>query len=153
MKRHFAPLVLLALVAGFTAGCSNTSKIMATGLKGELTGINCASDGTVTATWRVTNDNVVAYLFSRVSSKVFLNGTLVGMLVNENPEGIPANTTVERSGPIKVGDETARRALTAAQEKGTASYLVDTTVTVTLYGDEFEKITLTSSGTVPVTAK
>jgi hypothetical protein len=153
MKKLLAPFFLLALVAGFNAGCTNTSKIMATGLKGELTGIHCAGDGTVTATWRVTNDNVVAYLFSRVSSKVYLNGTLVGLLVNENPEGIPANTTVERSGQIKIGDEAARRALTAAQEKGSASYTVDTTVTVTLYGDEIEKITLTNSGTVPVTAK
>jgi predicted secreted protein len=153
MKRLLTPLFLLALVAGFTASCNNASKIIATGLKGELTGINCASDGTVTATWRVTNDNVVAYLFSRVSSKVFLNGTLVGLLVNENPEGIPANTTVERSGKVKVGDESARRALAAAKEKGTASYVVDTQVTVTLYGDEFEKISLTHTGTVPVTAK
>lgn len=153
MKKLFAPIFLLALVAAFIAGCNSTSKIMATGLKGELTGINCASDGTVTATWRVTNDNVVAYLFSRVSSKVFLDGTMVGLLINENPEGIPANTTVERSGKIKVGDETARRALAAAQEKGSASYMVDTTVTVTLYGDEVEKITLTNSGTVPVTTK
>ena len=153
MKRLFAPLLILALVAGFTAGCTNVGKIMATGLKGELTSINCASDGTVTAAWRVTNDNVVAYLFSRVSSKIYLNGTLVGVLVNENPEGIPANTTVERSGKIKVGDEAARRALAAAQEKGTAGYVVDTTVTVTTYGDEFEKITLTNSGTVPVTTK
>jgi hypothetical protein len=153
MKRLFAPVFLLALVAGFTASCTNPAKVMATGLKGELTGINCASDGTVTAAWRVTNDNVVSYLFSRVSSKVYLNGTLVGLLINENPEGIPANTTVERSGKIKISDEAARRALAAAQEKGTASYVVDTTVTVTTYGDEFEKITLTNSGTVPVTTK
>lgn len=153
MKRMFAPILLLAMVAGFTSSCTNASKIMATGLKGELTNINCASDGTVTASWRVTNDNVVAYLFSRVSSKVYLNGTLVGLLVNENPEAIPANKTVERSGQIKVGDETARQALAAAQAKGLASYVVDTTVTVTLYGDEIEKINLTNSGTVPVTTK
>lgn len=153
MKRLLTPWFLLALVAGFTAGCNNTSKIIATGLKGELTGINCASDGTVTATWHVTNSNVVAYLFSRVSSKVYLNGTLVGMIVDENPQGIPANSAVDRSGKIAVGNEAARQALAAAREKGTASYLVDTQVTVTLYGDEFEKITLTHTGMVPVTAK
>ena len=153
MKRLSAPVLLLSLLAALLAGCSNDSQIIATGLKGELTGIVCASDGTVTAGWRVTNSNVVAYIFSRVRSKVYVNGTYVGMIVDENPLGIPASAVIDRPGKITGSDAAAGRAIAEAQAHGSASYRVDTQITIRLYGDATEESKLTSSGTVPVLTK
>jgi hypothetical protein len=152
MKRLSAPVFLFSLLAAILTGCINTSRIIATGLKGELTGIICGSDGTVTATWHVTNTNVVSYLFARVRSKVYVNGSYVGMIVNENPLGIPASTEVDRSGQITGSDAAAKRVLADALAHGSASYQVDTQVTVRIYGDTVEETKLSHSGTVPVTA-
>jgi hypothetical protein len=153
MKRFLTPVFLFSLLAAILAGCTNNSVVIVTGLKGELTGIVCASDGTVTASWHVTNPNIVSYLFARVRSKVYLNGTYVGMIVDENPLGIPASAEVDRAGKITGGDAAARGVLADAVAHGPASYRVDTQITIRIYGDSVEESKLTHTGTVPVTAK
>lgn len=153
MKRLLAPFFLLLWLATGQTGCTNTSRLIATGLEARLTEIVRAGDGTVTASWHVTNTNVVSYLFARVRSKIYLNGVYLGVIINENPLGIPAGTDVERSGIITGGDAAASRALAEALAHGSASYRVDTQITVRIYGETVEETKLTHTGTVPVTAK
>ena len=153
MKRFFTPVLLLAISTVLLTACSNLGRVIATGLEGRLTGIVCGSDGSVTASWHVTNTNVFPYLFSRVASKVYINGTYVGSMLDENPMGIPASAEVERSGRITGGDAAASRVLAEALAQGTASYRVDTQITIRIYDDTVEKSVLTNSGTVTVKAK
>ncbi len=153
MKRSLTPLFLLALLASIFTACVNSSRIIATGLEAKLTSIVRSSDGTVTASWHVNNPNIVSYLFSRVASKIYLNGSYVGALVSEDPLGIPANSEVDRSGIITGGDAAAARVISDAITHGSATYRVDTQITIRIYDDTIEKSSLTNSGTVPVTAK
>lgn len=152
MKRFLAPAFLVILAATLSA-CSNGSRIVATGLEGKLTRIVRASDGSVTASWHVSNPNVVAYLFARVSSKIFLNGTYVGVIVDENPLGLPASSEADRAGKITGGDAAAARVLAEAVALGSANYRVETQITLRIYDDVVEKSMLLNSGTVPVTAQ
>ena len=153
MKRSLTPLFLLALLASVFTACVNSSRIIATGLEAKLTSIVRSSDGTVTASWHVNNPNIVSYLFSRFASKIYLNGSYVGAIVSEDPLGIPANSEVDRSGIITGGDAAAARVISDAITHGSATYRVDTQITIRIYDDTIEKSSLTNSGTVPVTAK
>lgn len=153
MKRSLPPLLLLALLASIFTACANSSRIIATGLEAKLTSIVRSSDGTVTASWHVNNPNIVSYLFSRVASKIYLNGSYVGAIVSEDPLGIPANSGVDRSGIITGSDAAAARVISDAITHGSATYRVDTQITIRIYDDTIEKSSLTNSGTVPVTAK
>lgn len=153
MKKALLPFCLLALLAALVSGCTNTSKLVSRGLKAEVTSIVRAPDGSVTASWRVTNDNIVAYIFNRVRAKIYLNGTYLGLLTNDTPLAIPANTMSVRSGKVTGGDPAARRALDAAVAQGSASYRVDSQVTICIYDDTFEESKLTAAGTVTVKAE
>ena len=153
MKRSITPVLLMVALAAVLTACTNSSRIIAAGLETKLTKIVRAADGTVTADWHVNNPNIVSYLFSRVSAKVYLNGTYVGVIVDEKPLGVPANTEVERSGKISGSDAAAARVLTEAIARGSASYRVDTQITILVYDDNIEKSNLSNTGTVPVSAQ
>ena len=153
MKRSLTPLVLFALFASAFTACTNSSRIIATGLEAKLTGIVRATDGKVTATWHVSNPNIVSYNFSRVTSKVYLNGSYVGAIVNEDPIGIAANSEADRTGVITGGDSVAAQVIADAVAHGSATYRVDSQITILVYDDTIEKSSLTASGTVPVTGK
>jgi hypothetical protein len=98
MKKALLPCCLLALLVALVSGCTNTSKLVSRGLKAEVTSIVRAPDGSVTASWRVTNDNVVAYLFNRVRAKIYLNGTYLGLISNDTPLGHPSQHHVRSLG-------------------------------------------------------
>ena len=153
MKKAFLPFCLLALLVALVSGCTNTSKLVSTGLKAEVTSITRGHDGSVTASWRVTNDNVVAYLFTRVRAKIYLNGSYLGLITNNPPLAIPANTMSVRSGKVIGGDAGASRALDTAVAQGSASYRVDSQITICIYDDSFEESKLTAAGTVVVKAE
>jgi hypothetical protein len=153
MKNFPYPAFLLALLAAFFASCTNTSRLVSTGLGVELTGIERAGDGAVAASWRVDNPNIVAYLLSRVSHKVYLNGTYLGTIVDEEPLAVPASTNSGRTSRLTGGDAAASRVLAEAIARGSANYRMDTQLVVRIYDETVEKASLASSGTVPVTAK
>jgi len=151
MKKILPPLLLaLALVCGFTA-CGSPDFITA-GLKVELTSIERTDDGAMRIAWHVRNPNVFPYLLHRTSSKITLDGTLVGTLTDEAPLGVPAQSEANRSAVLKPVNPAAVAALNQAVARGSAAYRVDTVLTVLLLDDKFEKIPLNLSGTVPVTA-
>jgi hypothetical protein len=153
MKRLVAPVFLLALMAALLPGCTSTSQLIAVGLRIELTGITQAGDGSVSASWHVANSNVVAYLLTRVTHKVYLNGTYLGMVVDEEPLAVPANSNAGRSSKLTGGNAAATRVVAAAAANGSGSYRVDTQIIIRIYGDTIEKSALANTGTVPVVAK
>jgi hypothetical protein len=92
-------------------------------------------------------------LTDRVRAKIYLNGTYLGLITNDTPLAIPANTMSVRSGQVTGGDPAARRALDAAVAQGSASYRVDSQITICIYDDSFEESKLTAAGTVVVKAE
>jgi hypothetical protein len=153
MKQLITPVFLLTVLAAFFAACTNTSRLIATGLEIDLTAIESASDGSATAEWHVKNPNVVPYLFSHVTHKIFLNGTAVGVIDESEPLAIPSASTADRTSKLSGVDAAAKRALAAAVSAGSANYRVDSLITISIYDDSAEKSVLTHSGTVPVKAK
>lgn len=145
--------LLAGLLAGGFSACSNVSQIIAGELKVALAKIERTGDGTVHVTYRVDNPNVVSYLISRGTHKIFLNGTLAGTMVDDTPLGIPANNQMERSGLLVVAGPAARPLIDQAVAQGSATYRVESTIILLILDDKFEKVHLTRSGTVPVVAK
>ncbi len=153
MKRFPAPVFVLALLALILTGCSNTGQLVATGLRVELTGIERAGDGTVSASWHVVNTNVVAYLLSHVSHKIYLNGTYLGTIEDKDPLAVPANANAGRTTRLTGGDAAASRVLATAAASGSGNYRMESQITILIYGDSIEHAALANSGTVPVSAK
>ncbi len=153
MKRLLTPVFLLALLAAFLPACTNTSRIIATGLEIEVTGIERASDGTVTASWQIKNPNIVAYLISRVKHKIVLNGVNLGSIDESEPLPLPIGGKGGRTSKLSGVDAAATRVLTEAASLGSANYRLDTQITILVYDDTFEKAGLTHSGTVSVKAR
>jgi len=152
MKKFLPPFLLaLALIGGFTA--CNSPESTTAGLKLELTSIERAGDGTVRVAWRVQNPNVFPYLLSKTASKLSLNGTLVATLTDDSPLGVPAQSRADRTAELKLANATATAVVDQAVAQGSAAYRVDSILTVLLLDEQTEKIRLTVSGTVPVTAK
>jgi hypothetical protein len=153
MRHLLSPLLLLTLVLGGLTGCANTSKIIATGLSIELTQVQRDSNGGIKVTWKVSNPNVVSYLFSKAQLKVTLDGTAVGTIEDNSPVGLPATNQVERTGVFKPESPAAGPALEQALARGSATYQVAASVWVLIVDDDIEKISLAHSGTVPVTGQ
>ena len=152
MRKFLTPLFLLTLAAVLLPGCSSHNSITV-GLKIELLGIERARDGTAQVTWRVTNPNLASYLLAETSHRIYLNGSLVGKTTDKEPMGVPAQLSTSRTTKLLVADQAAERILREALAAGSASYRVETQVTVRLYGDTIDRSGLTNSGTVPVTGK
>lgn len=152
MKRCLPPLVLLVLLGVFAA-CSNVSKIIATGLDVEITGIERTADHTAEVSWRLKNPNVVSYLLARVTLKVRLNNVALGTINHSSPLALPANHNVDRTGTLAGLSGDAARALADAVAAGSTNYHVDTEIIVQIYDEDTEKSVLTNSGTVSVKAK
>jgi hypothetical protein len=153
MKRFLTPVFLLALLATLPAGCSNPAKLIAVGLKIEVTGIERAADGSVAATWQVDNSNVVSYLVSHVSHKIYLNGTYLGIVKDEEPMGIPASAKAARTSKLKDGDASAARVVAEAAASGSGSYRIESVIIFRIYDDNVQRSELSGSGTAHVTAK
>jgi len=153
MKKFLTPVFLLALLAAIMTGCNNNSRLIATGLRVELAGLERTGENTVSVSWHVANPNVVSYLLSHTSHKIYLNSVLLGNLVDPEPLGVPANANADRISKLTVGDATAARALADAVTHGSATYRVDSQLIIRVYDETTEKSDLTNSGTVPVTTK
>jgi hypothetical protein len=152
MKKPLPRLLLaLVLVCGFTA-CGAPTYITA-GISIEATRIERAGDGTVRVTWHVKNPNVSAYLLARTNHKLSLNGTLVGTLSDTSPFGVPPQNQAERTTILTPVNPPADAVLQQAVAQGSAAYRLDSTVHLLIVEDKTEKIPLTHSGTVTVTAK
>lgn len=153
MKRLLTPVVLLVSALLLQCGCVNIGEVVITGLRIELTGIERATDGTVSASWRVVNPNVASYLVASVSSKIYLNGTLVGTTLSSDPLGVPAQGNAARSGKLTLAGPAAAQILTEAAAHGPVSYRVDSRLIIQIYGDETSKGDLSNSGSVTVVSK
>ena len=152
MKKILPPLLLtLVLVCGFTA--CGSPEFFTAGLKLELTGIERAGDGSVRVAWRVLNPNVFPYLLNTTSHKLSLNGTLVGTLEDTAPLGVPAQGQAERTGVLIPAKTPAGAIIDQAIAQGSAPYRLNSMLNILVLDDKFEKKSVTTSGTVPVTAK
>jgi LEA14-like dessication related protein len=152
MKKLSLLLLAVLLVFGYSA-CTSTAEIIAGDLKVALARIERAADGTVQVTWRVDNPNVVSYLISKGTHKILLNGTLVGTIVQDKPLGVPPHAQMERTGVLAPANPAAATIIAQAVTQGSAAYRVDSTIMLLILDDEFEKVHITYSGTVPVVAK
>jgi hypothetical protein len=153
MKRFLTPVFLLALLAALPVGCSNPAKLIAVGLKIEVTGIERAADGSIAATWQVDNSNVVSYLVSHASHKIYLNGTYLGTVKEEEPMAIPASAKAGRTSKLKDGDPSAARVVAEAAASGSGSYRIESVIIFRIYDDNVQRSELSGSGTAHVTAK
>jgi len=153
MKRLLTPLSLLVALAALLSACVNHSKILANGLDIEVTAIERSSDGAVAVSWHVKNSNIVSYLISRVNHKIQLNGTSLGTIDEVEALAVPANSNAGRTSKLARVGAVAEQALIEAAKTGTASYHVDSQVTILIYDDTVEKSVLNHSGTVAVTTK
>lgn len=152
MKKFLAPFFLVALFAALGSGC-NSSNTITVGLKVELTGLARAGDGSTQVSWRVVNPNVVPYLIAQSNHRVYLDGVLVGTITDKEATALPAHNHAARSTTLTTAGPAAERTLAAAAAAGSAAYRVESTVIIRLYGDTTERSSLSSAGTVPVSAK
>ena len=140
MRTVLAPLLSSVLLLAALAGCS--SHPPPTGLTVALTKLERMADGTLTATLQFTNEAVVAFIVAGSRHQVFLNGQPAGMIDIKEPLGLPSEQVRTQSAKfVPTG---------AAPAAGDASYRLDSTLTLLLYGDSKEVHKTSSSGTVRV---
>jgi hypothetical protein len=152
MKKLFAPLlfILAALVLG---GCGSNTAVMTAGLRADLVRLQRAGNGDVQVTWRVQNPNVVGYVLTRSIIKLTLDGVPVGTLTSQERIGIPSMNQAERTAVLAIANPAAGAAIEQALARGSASYTLNATMWMLVVDQEFEKFTLTGSGTVPAGAE
>lgn len=98
--RLFAPLLAAFLCL---AGCSSVSTIESS-MSASVTGFHPAdpkqpeNGGTITV--RYVNETVASLGFSRADHKLYLNGTFVANLVNDQPFGIVTVSEITRDLPV-----------------------------------------------------
>ena len=152
MKKFLTPLFLIAALA-LLAGCSSSDTNTTAGVKIELTKVARAGDGSVQVSWRVANPNVISYLLSEANHRIYLNGVLVGTVKDREPVAITPQAHTDVTSPLISAGPAGDSALAAAATAGSAAYRVESAIVVQLYGETVDKSSLTSTGTVPVTAK
>ena len=153
MKKCLLPLFLLVYGLVFQSGCNSNGTIIVVGLRIELTGIERTTDGTATVSWRVMNPNVAPYLLARTSHKIYLNGTLVGTTVDNEPMAVPARNNAGKTSKLILAGPAAGRLLAEAVGHGPVSYRLDSSLLVLIYNDTTEKSSLSSTGPVTVSSK
>jgi hypothetical protein len=153
MKHLFTPLLLLCLVFGGLTGCSHNTEIISAGLRIELTQIQRDNAGGVQVTWRLHNPNVVSYLFTKSSHKITLNGTVIGTVSDTAPLGLPQFNQIDRTLPLVPANPAVAEIIDRAIAQGAAAYRLESTLVVLIVDEDTEKIPLSASGSVPVTAK
>ncbi len=151
MKKFFAPWFLLVCGLAFLGGCSSSSRIIAVGLRPEITAIERAGDGSVNVTWQIVNTNIVPYLLSEVEHKIFVNGTEIGRVRSSSPLAVPAQTNAGATDRLELSGNAA--SLLSAAAGSSANYRVETRITIQIYGDNTEKSQIAHTGTVTVVNK
>ena len=153
MKKFLTPFFLVTLLA-LVAGCNSSRNNNTTaGVKIELTGLARASDGSTRVSWRVANPNVISYLVSQATHRIYLNGVLVGTVKDREPLAVTAQAHTDVTSAMTSAGPAGDSALAAAASAGSAAYRVESAIVVQLYGEMIDKSDLTATGTVPVTAK
>jgi hypothetical protein len=148
MKKFIAPWFVLVCGLVFLSGCGNSSKIIAVGLRPEITLIEQKSGGVPSVSWQIVNTNIVPYLLSKVENKIYLNGKLVGTCSSTTPIAIPAQTSAGATDILQL--ESGGDAVLRAAAGSSASYRVETTIIIQIYGDTTEKSRLENIGSVKV---
>jgi len=151
LKTAFSLVILAGLLAA--SGCNSTSRLLATGLEVELTGLERQTDGSVAVSWQFSNSNIAPYLISRQIHKIQLNGTTIGTITEKEALALPATSHAGRTATLTGLDANANRVLGEAVAAGSANYRLDTQITILIFDDNDEKSVLAHSGTVKVTAK
>lgn len=151
MKKFPTPLFLIALAAALLAGCSSSNTAMV-GLNVELAGITRDGANTHVA-WRVVNPNIVSYLVAQANHRIYLDGVLVGTVIDRDALAVPAQNKADRISPLTLAGPAAERAVAAAAAAGSAAYRLESMVTIRLYGETTDRSELRATGNVPVTAK
>jgi hypothetical protein len=151
MKR-FSPVILCLAGLLLLAGCSSKDLPGLTGLGVTLTGIERDADGITRVHWQLNNPNVVAYLIQASSHKVYLDSRLVGTAVSREPVGLNRQSTQAQSAVMQL-DKGSEAALAAALARGTAGYRLESSLTITTYGDNREVHHTSAAGTVSLAGK
>jgi hypothetical protein len=153
MKHLLTPLLLLALTLGGLSGCSSMTETIASGLRIEVTQVQRDSGGNVLVSWRVQNPNVVAYLFTKSSHKLSLDGTVVGTFEDTVRLGLPAFNHADRTATLVATGAAAAQVIEQALARNSAGYRIDSTLWVLIVDEQIERIPLNGTGTVPVSTK
>lgn len=148
MKKFFAVFGVALLLTLFS-GCGSTKPGLL-GLKAELLTIELDGQGGAVASWQVANPNVVSYIVSESRHKIYVGGRYVGTAITKKATGVPPRANIPQAEPIALEKDAAGFLATAG---GTASYRVDSDLTIQLYGEIFEHHHSTAAGTVQVVRK
>lgn len=151
MKKFPTPLFLIALAAALLAGCRSSNTAMV-GLNVELAGIT-REGAEARVAWRVVNPNIVSYLVAQANHRIYLDGVLVGTATDRDALAVPAQSKADRTSPLALAGPAAERAVAAAAATGSATYRLESTVTIRLYGETTDRSELRAAGTVPVSVK
>jgi len=148
MKKLFLPLLVsfLALILG---GCVSNAVESTAGLRIELVRLQRTGNGDIQVTWRAQNPNVVAYVLTKSSLKISLDGVAVGTVDAQTRFGIPSMNQVDQTGVLVTADPAASQAVEQALARGSASYTLNATLWLLVIEEDIEKFTLTAAGTVP----
>jgi LEA14-like dessication related protein len=152
MKKLFLPL-LISLFALLLSSCASHIEASTAGLRAELVKLQRTASGDIQVTWRVRNPNVVAYVLTKSSLKITLDGVAVGTVDAEKRFGIPSMNQVDQVGMLTATSPAASQAINQALARGSASYNLNAVLWLLVVDDDFEKFTLTASGTVPASAE
>ncbi|WP_438481110.1 hypothetical protein [Oleiharenicola lentus] len=148
MKKFIAPLFLFACSLLFLSGCGTNSKIIAVGLRPEILSIDTKNGGVPAVTWQIVNTNIVPYLLSKVENKIFVNGQLVGTSKSTKPMAVPQQTNAGNTDILELASGGA--GILSAAAGTNATYRVETTIIIQIYGDTTEKSQISNTGSVAV---
>ncbi len=152
MKKLLAPFFLL-LAALWLGGCTNIAEVSTSGLQADLVRLQRTANGEVRVTWRVRNPNIVAYVLTKTSFRLSLDGAPVGVVTDATRIGVPSMNQVEQTAVLTPNGPAAADIISRAIAKGSANYTFEATLWMLVVDDKSEKFSLTASGTVPVTAE
>jgi hypothetical protein len=150
MKKLLAPVFVLLAVL-LLGGCTSQIRISTAGVGISATRLERLDNGDLRVTWTLRNPNIVAYVFTRSTHKLWLDGTEVGTLTSTARVGLPSLNQVEAGGILTPANPAAPAAIERAAEAGSAGYRMESVFWLLVLDDKTEKVALSSSGTVAVT--
>lgn len=150
MKKLLAPVFVLLAVL-LLGGCTSQIRISTAGVGISATKLERLGNGDLRVTWTLRNPNIVAYVFTRSTHKLWLDGTEVGTVTSTARVGLPSLNQVEAGGILTPANPAARAAIERAAEAGSAGYRMESVFWLLVLDDKTEKVALSSSGTVAVT--
>lgn len=148
MKKFFA-VFGVALLLSLLSGCG-TTKPGLLGLKAELLSIELDGQGGAVASWQLANPNVVSYIVSGSRHKIYVGGRYVGTASTKKATGVPSRANIPQAELIALEKGAAGF---LAEAGATASYRIDSDLTIQLYGEIFEQHHSTAAGTVRIVRK